>query len=334
MRNKTRKYCLYCGRKTTTKNEAGVVRDFCENCGIFFYNNPLPIVSTILTHERRIALVKRKNEPYKDMWCLPSGFAEAGETISEAALRELEEETGIKGKIVSMVDVDSCSNYFYGDLLFITFEVEKVGGNLMAGDDAADVDFFQLDRMPKLAFNSNQKALNAYVEGKKEYWAIVDSFTLVLENEPENGGKKNLISDHLVRLIEENSELIAKRWVADIRANPSTPSYQKLDRKLLFKRVHQVVSHFGMWLDGSYGRNDIVSFYKGIGKKRKKEGVTVSESVSSLSLVRKHIWEFALSQGIWEKPLDIYMTLELERRMMLFFDRATYYVTMGYEDHA
>ncbi|MBA1340532.1 MAG: hypothetical protein C5S40_00090 [ANME-2 cluster archaeon] len=57
----------------------------------------------------------------------------------------------------------------------------------------------------------------------------------------------------------------------------------------------------------------------------------MSEVLSALSLSRKHIWEFALSQGMWNKPIDIYMALELERRMMLFFDNASYHIARGFE---
>jgi len=77
------------------------LRDFCPCCNSYFYENPLPVVSSILESSRQILLVKRGRPPSKGLWCLPSGFAEAGESIEEAALRELKEETGIKGKLQS-----------------------------------------------------------------------------------------------------------------------------------------------------------------------------------------------------------------------------------------
>jgi NADH pyrophosphatase NudC (nudix superfamily) len=115
---KHRKHCIYCGREITKKSEDGVLRDFCPCCNSYFYENPLPVVSTIIESSRQILLVKRGRAPSKGLWCLPSGFAEAGESIEEAALRELKEETGIKGKIIKLLDVDSYKSRFYGDLLF------------------------------------------------------------------------------------------------------------------------------------------------------------------------------------------------------------------------
>jgi hypothetical protein len=41
----------------------------------------------------------------------------------------------------------------------------------------------------------------------------------------------------------------------------------------------------------------------------------------------------ALAQGALQKNLDLYMTFELQRRMTMFFDLATFYITRGYEEH-
>ena len=96
MSKKKRKYCTYCGERIINKKEGDVMREYCPDCQLFFYDNPLPIVSTIVVKEKQVLLVKRRNPPYKGKWCLPSGFAEIGESIQDSALRDLEEETGIQ----------------------------------------------------------------------------------------------------------------------------------------------------------------------------------------------------------------------------------------------
>lgn len=332
MKDKKRTYCQYCSGRVELKMEGDTLRDYCSACDVYFYENPLPVASTILVKDRRVLLVKRGNDPYQGQWCLPAGFAETGESIAQAALRELKEEAGIQGKIIQLQDVDSSSNYYYGDLLFLTFEVEQVGGYPEAGDDAVDVRFFPLEQLPPLAFPSHVKALQAYVEGKKEYWSIVDSFNLAAEEETLAEMRDNLLSDKLVELIEEHSERIAALWMEDVKNNETTPTYHVFDQELLFHRVFLVISHFGQWLSGSYHGQDIVSYYGNLGRERKKEGFGLSEVISALSLIKKHTWEFALSRGMWSKTIDIYMILELERRVSLFFDKATFYVAKGYEE--
>lgn len=50
-----------------------------------------------------ILLIKRNEEPYKDCWALPGGYVEQGETVMQAAIRELKEETGIVAKEKELV---------------------------------------------------------------------------------------------------------------------------------------------------------------------------------------------------------------------------------------
>ncbi len=333
MLKRKRIYCPYCGVKVILKKEGDTLREYCTDCRLFFYNNPLPVVSAIVLKDRKVLLVKRKNAPYRGKWCLPSGFSEIGESIEDASLRELKEEAGIEGVITSLVDVDWTKNYYYGDLIFHTFEVEQTGGTPLAGDDAIDVKYFPIHKTPKLAFKSNTKAVEAFIKGKTEFWAIIDSFKLSINEKKKGIHKTNFLSDNLVNLIEKNAHIIAHRWINDVTTNKSTPHYQKFKIDLLYVRIMTVLSQFGKWLEGDYINKDIQIFYRKLGQKRKKEGFDLSEVLSALSLSRKHIWEFALSQGIHSKTIDIYRTLELERRIVIFFDKAAHYVSKGYEEN-
>jgi ADP-ribose pyrophosphatase YjhB (NUDIX family) len=328
---KKRTHCSYCGNKISQREEGDILRDYCVSCETYFYENPLPVVSTIVVVDRELLLVKRKHEPHKGEWCLPSGFAEVGESIQSAALRELEEETGVKGKIIDFVCVDSAYSNMYGDLIFVTFEAEWIKGDLNAGDDAEEVRFFPFQKIPPLAFSSNTHAVQRYVENKQEYWAIADSFSLSVDVKNSKTKGQDFLSDKLIKLIESNAEIIAKRWLNDIQSNKSTPTYATANPDFILQRNLKVISQFGKWLGGYYNDNDIRNYYRKLGSERKKEGFALSEILSAISLTRKYIWEFALSQKMWNKTIDIYMSLELERRMMLFFDRAAYYTSRGYE---
>jgi len=329
---KIRVYCPYCSKKLSTKHEGENVRDYCGDCKTFFYDNPLPVASAIVVKERSVLLVRRKNEPQKGEWCLPMGFAETGESIQAAALRELKEEAGIDGKIIDFVCVDSGYSKMYGDLIFVTFEAEWIGGVPVAGDDAEAVQFFPVDQIPPLAFDSNIKAFQRYLLGKQEFWAIVDSFNLSVAGQKKLFSRGSFLSDKLVGLIESNAEVISNRWLNDVKANPSTPTYARIDSEASLKRNLIILKQFGKWLDGIYDDREIRKFYRKLGRDRRTEGFEMSEILSAISLTRKYIWEFALSQRMWTSAIDIYSTLELERRMMLFFDRASYYAARGFED--
>jgi 8-oxo-dGTP diphosphatase len=329
---KKRLFCLYCGGTTIKKQEDNVRRDFCPSCNSYFYENPLPVVSSILESSRQILLVKRDRAPSKGLWCLPTGFAETGERIEEAALRELEEETGIKGKIVKLQDVDSYKSRFYGDLLFLTFVVEQSGGKLCAGDDCSQARFWPVNKLPPLAFRSNKRALDAYIKSRRDYWAIFDSIEHTDKKILPPAVAKNSLTRRLVNVIIKNKEKIIDQWLVDVVENPSTVEYHKVERLVLYNICDRILSHLTLWMGGVHDVSKIKNFYTKLGRERKKSGFKISEALSALSLIRKHIWTFALAKDALQKNLDLYMTFELQRRMTVFFDLATFYLTRGHEE--
>lgn len=326
-------FCNFCGKALDRDLLDGKERQVCPSCRAIYYENPLPVASVILLNkDREVLLVKRAREPFPGMWCCPIGFAETGESIEDAALRELEEETGLTGKIVQLVDVSSHLNPFYGELLIITFEAERVEGVEAAGDDASECRYFPIMNLPKLAFDSQERALQKYRELKRDLWSIRDSFeTFVggaLNDKIAYPG--NLLSDELINAVENNSKKIIQLWLDDIMTNPSTGSYHAFDRKELFERAMFIIGDFKFWLKGQKGESEFKSFYFDLGMKRREGNVLLEDLVSSLSLLKKHIWMFTYSFGVWEKAVDIYRMFELGERLVYFFDKAAYYAVTGY----
>jgi ADP-ribose pyrophosphatase YjhB (NUDIX family) len=293
-----------------------------------FYQNPLPVAaSVILNEDREVLLVKRKNPPLRGKWCLPIGFAEMGETIGQAARRELQEETGLEGRILRLLDADSYESDFYGDLLIVTFEQEVVGGTVRPGDDAQEVRYYPLRYLPPLAFPSNEKAVRFCAAAHEEEWAIQDSFKgLQTEDEEE------LLSDALVAMVEEHAEEVTRLWHEEVRRNPTTASYAATEPDRLFQRGYVAVSQFSRWLKGREADREVRAFYRELGRERKAQGFAVHEVLSSLTLLRKHIWTYTRTRDVWERPIDVYRVLELNRRIALFFDKAIYHTVRGFEE--
>jgi ADP-ribose pyrophosphatase YjhB (NUDIX family) len=320
------RYCAQCGEAVVTRPVDGRPRLICPACGTVFYENPLPVAAAVVLNEQReVLLVKRRREPYQGTWCLPMGFAERGETIAAAALRELKEETGVDARIVRLVDADSFESTHYGDLLIVTFEVRKVGGAERAGDDAQDIQYFPVDGHPPLAFSSNEKALRECAAAHADGWAIQDSFVRLQADEEEA-----MLSDELVELIQNRADEVAKLWLADVRSNPTTRSYQTIDPDRLLKRVTLAISQFGRWLKGDEPPNEVKAFYRILARERAAQGFEVHELLSSITLLKKHLWTFVRSQGIWDQPVDAYRVLEFSRRVGVFFDKATYYALRAF----
>ena len=153
-------FCPYCGEKVIEKSFGERNHCYCQKCDIIHYENPLPAVAALVLNQKdQLLLVKRSVEPAKGKWCLPGGFIEIDESIEEAVLRELEEETGIKGEIEGLIDFFSQKGLHYRAILIFGYKVKMLGGEVKAGDDAQDAVFFSLDTLPPVAFLSHQRLI-------------------------------------------------------------------------------------------------------------------------------------------------------------------------------
>ena len=155
-----KKFCPYCGQRVIEKTFGRRVHGYCVKCDMIHYENPLPAVAVLVLNSKdQLLLVKRSVEPAKGTWCLPGGFIEVDESIEEAAVRELEEETGIKGEIEGLVDFFSQRNQYYRAILIFGYRVKILGGELKAGDDAQEAGFYDLDKLPPIAFLSHKRLI-------------------------------------------------------------------------------------------------------------------------------------------------------------------------------
>ena len=159
MKSEEVKFCIKCGTPLVTKSDyEGKSRKMCPNCEWIFYENPIPAaVCVVLNGKKEILLIKRKVEPSAGKWALPSGYVEINQTPKECAVVELEEETGLKGKIVSFLGYFMQASPICKKVISFGFYLEKVGGKLRAGDDALDANFFPIKKIPDLPFSSHKK---------------------------------------------------------------------------------------------------------------------------------------------------------------------------------
>lgn len=126
----------------------------------YTYKYPRPAVTAdciVMTKEEvpKALLIQRGAAPFKGAWAFPGGFMNMDETTEQCAIRELEEETGLKVTKVhqigaySKVDRDPRGRTITVAYLAIIDTPEDVKGQ----DDAAKAEWFPITDLPKLAFD-------------------------------------------------------------------------------------------------------------------------------------------------------------------------------------
>ena len=135
-------------------NPAGLIPQgaFCQACGRF--NSRCTTVEIVVVNEQKeLLLIQRKHDPKAGFWALPAGYLEWHETLREAVVRELREETGVNvpPEALEFVDIfdsparDADGRENVGHCFLVSVSNAPP---LVAGDDAQQVRWFSLSDLP------------------------------------------------------------------------------------------------------------------------------------------------------------------------------------------
>ncbi len=116
--------------------------------------HPWVTADGLLLQDGKLVAVVRGNPPYQGMPALSGGFVEVGETTEAAAVREVQEETGLVTRVVRLVGVYSDpSRDPRGHTVTVAYALEPVGGILHAASDAKAIVLLDPEHLPPMAFD-------------------------------------------------------------------------------------------------------------------------------------------------------------------------------------
>lgn len=104
----------------------------------------------LLIENGKILLIKRARDPFKGMWAIPGGRIEDNETAEQCLVREMKEETGLDIEPIKMTGLYSEPSRDPRLIIAAAYLVKKLGGEVMAGDDAGEAKWFDIDKTPTL----------------------------------------------------------------------------------------------------------------------------------------------------------------------------------------
>jgi ADP-ribose pyrophosphatase YjhB (NUDIX family) len=161
-------FCNLCGATVSQQTPSGDsrLRDICTACGTIHYENPKLIIGSIPeTKDGRILLCRRAIEPRLGLWTLPAGFMENGETTSEAAARETQEEANARievGELFALINIP------YINQVHFFYRAHLPNEQYSAGEESLEVALFSEETIPwkELAFRSITYCLRAYFKDR------------------------------------------------------------------------------------------------------------------------------------------------------------------------
>jgi ADP-ribose pyrophosphatase YjhB (NUDIX family) len=158
----TTRHCSHCGTPLVLAALAGRQREQCPACGAVAWRNPAPVGLAMIRHEGQLVLIRRSEAPLANYWAPPAGYVECGESVPEAVRREAREECGLNIELDGLIGVYSQADV---DVVIVAYGARSIDGQLLAGDDAAEVRLFAPDRLPVQAMPVGGTATDRWLYG-------------------------------------------------------------------------------------------------------------------------------------------------------------------------
>jgi len=138
-----------------------------------------------------------------------------------------------------------------------------------------------------------------------------------------------VLTGMLVEIIESDSDSIAKTWYRDVKDSHYTPSIGEISEEDALKMATDVYKKLGYWLLRTHG-HEVKETYHRFGEQLYWKHFRMEEVVMTLVLIKRYLWLHLLEGGLMTTRLNLYQALELNNKVVLYFDRAIYFAMIGY----
>lgn len=136
----------------------------------------------------------------------------------------------------------------------------------------------------------------------------------------------------IMEVLKTDAEQLSKRVVKDLLTRGETEYHKKYSEEIMYERVYDVYSNLSYWLDRARPKEEIHKRFSDMGKKRFQDGIPLHEVVMFLMLIKRHLWLYLLEKHFFESSYELMKSLEMNNRIVLFFDRAILAASVGYEE--
>lgn len=146
-------FCPHCGKPLQKSIIDDHPRSICLDCSYVDWGDFSLGVGGVLWHDGKVLLVQRRHNPGKGMWTIPGGYVDHGESIGNAIIREIQEETGINAIPLSIIALRDRPDERHDT--YIIFLMQFLGGILQAQlEEVSNLGFFTFEECHSLPIAS------------------------------------------------------------------------------------------------------------------------------------------------------------------------------------
>ncbi|HYM13882.1 MAG TPA: hypothetical protein VEU62_24300 [Bryobacterales bacterium] len=142
-----------------------------------------------------------------------------------------------------------------------------------------------------------------------------------------------MISQRLLRLIQQNADRLTNDLIAEVRHDPRTAAYHKLSEEDLHERALDLFHNLGQWLS-SRTEFAVKTRYEAFGRRRCQENIPFSQVLFALTTAKSILLDFIRGAIAAESAAELPLEHELAMAVSQFYDKALYHAAAGYEDAA
>lgn len=139
------------------------------------------------------------------------------------------------------------------------------------------------------------------------------------------------LEERLAEIIEGKSSEVGQKWYRDMQESHHMPTMHNISEDEGIRMALTVYSNLGEWLKPG-GSKDIKDTYRNFGHAMFHRGFLLEEVVMVLTLLKRYLWLTLLEMGLMTTDLNIYQTLELNNKVVLYYDRGIYFALIGYKE--
>jgi ADP-ribose pyrophosphatase YjhB (NUDIX family) len=159
-------FCIKCGSPLVIRVIEGRDVEACPNDDFVLWREPKVAAAVVIEVDGGIVLGRRAIEPGYGLWCLPGGFVNHDEDPQRAAVRECQEEIGVRVEVTELLGVYHVAKTTASSIVGIAYRGRVMDGEkIQAGPEMLELGVFRPDELPPVAFPSHQEVLERFVSG-------------------------------------------------------------------------------------------------------------------------------------------------------------------------